>query len=332
MWSKIKEALPAIGVALAVSVVGVSAFFGGRATITTTVEDGKINYTVEAGGSLELPQATVFETADGEIVVENAPVVEAVDSNNSSKLTECSDSETECGLGAYFYAPTDTPYAFYEYTKGGCWNTDGAYGAQCWDYGDLFWQNYAGHRLSTCGTGAAKGTIADGCWQINAGDDFVMEWDPHNLQPGDFAVFTSGTWGHIGEVLGYYDNGYILLAGQNQGGASCDGGGSAVNVIKISLRDFAGAFRPKAYIKPEPTPEPTPEPANCDVIDVVEGDTMGKIMERCEGKVEWGEAMNEYARSWKSTKYLLYPNVYAGWQSENGYGLFAGDTIVRVDK
>lgn len=311
-------------------IIGVVGGIVGGTNINITNKDGKTQITVESSYSIELPQAEVIETADGEIEVVDAPVVEAVDSQNASILIECDENEEECGLGAFYWAPTETPYAFYNYTKDQCWNTDGSYGAQCWDYGDLFWQNYAGRRLSTCGTGAAKGTIEDGCWQINAGDDFVMEWNPLNLQPGDFAVFNNGTWGHIGEVLGYYDNGYILIAGQNQGGTACTGGGAAVNVIKISLKNFAGAFRPKAYIAPEPEPEPQPEPDNCDRIEVKAGDTLGEIMERCEGEIKWGAAMDEYARSWKSTKYMLYPTVYDGWASEGGYGLFAGDIIERV--
>jgi hypothetical protein len=63
-------------------------------------------------------------------------------------------------------------------------------------------------------------------------------------------------------ALGSYNNGYVALLGQNQGGYACDGGGQATNIINISLKDFAGAFRPKTYEKPdpEPTPEPEPEP------------------------------------------------------------------------
>jgi len=83
---------------------------------------------------------------------------------------------------------------------------------------------------------------------------------------------------------------------------------------------------------PEPTPTPTPTPtpvSSCKVINVVAGDTLGAIMKRCEGKVEWGEAMNEYARSWYSTVVRPGQSVYQGWVSSSGVGLFAGDTIER---
>lgn len=303
---------------------------GGAIGFNIKTEDGKTTVTIESSTTIELPAVEVLETEDGEIEVIGATTVEAVDSVNSTALTECDENEEECGMGTYYYAPVDTPYVFYDYTKNQCWNTDGAYGGQCWDYGDLFWQNYAGRRLSTCGTGAAKGTWEGDCKYVNAGNDFTLIYDKTQLQPGDWAVFNNGTWGHIGMVMGYYDNGYVLLAGQNQGGYACQGGGAAVNVIKISLGAFSGAFRPNAYIKPEPQPEPTPEPQSCDVIEVKAGDTLGKIMKDCEGEIKWGEAMNDYARSWKSTKYAIYPTVYDGWVSEGGVGLFAGDTIERI--
>lgn len=91
-----------------------------------------------------------------------------------------------------------------------------------------------------------------------------------------------------------------------------------------------GDYEPDPEPTPTPTPTPTPEPvSSCKVINVVAGDTLGAIMKRCEGKVEWGEAMNEYARSWYSTVVKPGQSVYQGWISGSGVGLFAGDTIER---
>lgn len=82
---------------------------------------------------------------------------------------------------------------------------------------------------------------------------------------------------------------------------------------------------------PTPTSEPTPEPvASCDLINVYKGDTMGAIMRRCEGYVQWGAAMDAYARSWVSTKVKPGQTVYDGWHSSTGVGLYAGDIIQRV--
>lgn len=68
---------------------------------------------------------------------------------------------------------------------------------------------------------------------------------------------------------------------------------------------------------------------SCDVINVVAGDTMSGIMRRCEGSVQYGEAMNAYARSWYSTVVKPGQSVYDGWRSSSGVGLYAGDTIER---
>ena len=83
---------------------------------------------------------------------------------------------------------------------------------------------------------------------------------------------------------------------------------------------------------PDPEPTPTPEPtpvSSCSLINVVKGDTMGAIMKRCEGYVVYGEAMNEYAKTWYSTIVKPGQSVYEGWTSGTGVGLYAGDTIER---
>ena len=287
-------------------------------------KDAMITYAKEA-----VP--TIITNADGKEETIDAPTVLEIDAQNPI----CPEGQ-ECGIGKYIYAPTGTATEFKNYTIGKCWNTDGYYGSQCWDLGDLFWQNYAGRNLNTCGTGAAKGTW--NCRSKNAGKEFDLITDPKQLRLGDWVVFNNGTWGHIGMAMGNYNNGYIALLGQNQGGSACAGGGSSANIINISLGSFAGAFRPKTYVKPTPAPEPTPTPTpspspepvsyDCNTINVVKGDTMGSIMKRCKGYVVYGQAMNEYASHWYSTKIKPGQSVYQGWLSPTGYGLFANDTII----
>lgn len=346
---KISKKLTALIVATILAVIGVIT----GVTVNVNIENNKINATIEYSGEAVSPEIENeaelegVETGQGEIKIdgEAVPTVEAVETN--SPVTEVEDQEAcpegeECGRGAaYPKLNVSSPQAFANDTLGKCINVDGFAGSQCWDSMSAFFYNYAGRVLSTCGTGAAKGTIADGCWQKNAGNEFIMIWDKTQIQAGDIAVYSTGQWGHIGMAMGSYNNGYFTLLGQNQGGTPCPGGGAAGNIINLSTRDFIGAFRPKAYIKPEPkptpapTPKPTPAPApvvdRCKVRTVVKGDTMGKIMKECKGKITWGNAMNDYANHWYSTKLNKPVTVYYGWTHGTGYGLFAGDVIEYRD-
>lgn len=335
---------------LIVLIVAIIAGVGGAA-ININIENGKVKADIVYSDEAIMPEITDakdiegIETGQGEVKLdgETIPTVESVDATNqqvnpeSEEVVECPDGE-ECGQGATYPAiNTSTPQAFINATLGGCYNVDGYYNEQCWDYAALFFLNYAGHTFYTCGTGAAKGAIADGCWQKNATNKFTMIWDATKLQAGDIVVFNNGQYGHVGMATGGYNNGYVTLAGQNQGGGLCPGSsmGARVNIINISLKYFAGAFRPNTYIKPEPKPTPAPAPMpapapvvdQCKVWNVKKGDTLGKIMQTCRGKIEWGAAMNDYASHWYSTKFKKYLTVYDGWASQYGVGLFAGDTI-----
>lgn len=280
---------------------------------------------VETSFSMHLSskqQPALIETDEGMIEVEDIVTVEEVDGNQLTN--ECPVDEPECGLGSYIYAPVESPTVFKDYVYGGCWNTDGAYGAQCWDLADMFWQNYSGRNFSTCGTGAAKGSW--NCKEYNAGSEFELIYDVTSLQAGDWVIFGSGKYGHVGMAMGNYNNGYVALLGQNQGGSPCEGGGSSANIINISLNSFIGAFRPKSYIKPEPKPEPIPV-SHCIEWHVQSGDTMSKIMMECEGTIQYGEVMNEYAKTWYSLVYAPNQSVYDGWNSPSGVGLYSGDDI-----
>lgn len=67
--------------------------------------------------------------------------------------------------------------------------------------------------------------------------------------------------------------------------------------------------------------------SGCTLLNVKSGDTMGSIMQRCRGYIRYGEAMNNYARLWYSTKVKPGQSVYDGWHSSTGVGLYAGDVI-----
>lgn len=153
---------------------------------------------------------------------------------------------------------TDTFENFITDTEDKCVIEGNTYGAQCVSLAQAFWTNYAGRGLTDCGTGAARGIWF--CRDENAGDDFEIVEGSQNLQPGDWVVFNSGTWGHIGMVYDYPQDNYIPLYGENQGGKQCDAGGSQPNFILLSDKTMLGAFRPKDYIKCEPPVVPeTPD-------------------------------------------------------------------------
>lgn len=94
-----------------------------------------------------------------------------------------------------------------------------------------------------------------------------------------------------------------------------------------------GDWAPDPEPTPEPTPTPTPEPVadTCKRRHVYKGDTMSAIMKECEGRVVWGEAMNNYANHWYSTVVNPGKSVFYGWTHGTGYGLFANDIIEYKD-
>lgn len=274
-----------------------------------------------------VPAVIINENGEEETI--EVPTVESIDGGEILH-DQCKEGE-ECGLGAYIYAPTDTYEHFKDYTIGKCWNVDGSFGAQCWDLSSLHAMNYTNDKrtFSTCGTGAAKGMWA--CKEQNAGTEYSLVYDVYKTKVGDIAVWEGGTWGHTCVIAGPVKNGYVACLGQNQGGSACPGGGAATNIINLSIKGFLGAFHPKTYVDPtppEPKPTPTPTPvSNCKKWQLQWGDTLGQIMKTCEGRIEWGEAMNNYARSWVDESTGI--DVFTGWNTYPGIGLYAGHTIVK---
>lgn len=299
----------------------------GSGIALTATPDG--NITVASTYRIELADEqvpTLIENANGEIEELSAPTVEMIDSKQAF-----AEGELDFGQGSVSTRDLSSPDTYKNQVIGYCIDIDGKWGSQCVDLFAEFHYNYTGRWLSNNGTGAAYGL-----WDArdyNAGDDYELIANPHDLQPGDWVIFSGGEYGHVGMAVGYYNNGYIALLGENQGGSPCAGGGSSANIINMSLANFRGAFRPKIYVKPAPAPEPEPEPALPEVdyntYSVKAGDTLSDIMSKLEGYVEYGESMNDYAKSWRSTLIVPGQTVYDGWTSGTGYGLFAGDIIQR---
>lgn len=212
----------------------------------------------------EDPKPAFMEDDRGELVeLESIPTMEEVDGGQfMDKDSGVSVVEGEYeDLGWSETYNVSTPEAFKNDTLNRCIIANNYYGAQCVSLARVFWWSYADRDVSTCGTGMAKGMM--NCYEENAGENFLVYWsdDKDEIQAGDWLVFNGGQYGHIGMALGPVVNGYVTLLGENQGGHSCgeNVGGSATNIININIKNLIGFYRPKAYIKPEPTPPATPD-------------------------------------------------------------------------
>jgi hypothetical protein len=221
---------------------------------TKTVE---VEVKVDTGGAVE------FGTTDEPVDITNEAIEAAP--QEDIKTVETVDGgkiEEFAGYGEWY--PTDTYENFIKATINKCVSEGNPFGAQCVSLAQAYWTSYAGYGVDLCGTGAARGMWA--CKENNAKDSFVLIENAANVQPGDWIITDGGTWGHVAMAVGYYNNGYIAVYGENQGGVLCPGGGSQPNVINLSMRTFLGAFRPKDYIIPEPEPEPVPDAPDTSVL------------------------------------------------------------------
>lgn len=157
---------------------------------------------------------------------------------------------------------------FIDQTKGKSYDMDGAYGAQCWDYGDYFWLQQVGRSLSTGNTGCARG-----CWtsasarKANAGKEFDLITDKKNLKYGDWVILNTGQFGHVGIVTAInLKNSTVTLQSQNQGIIR-----NKVTTVTFNLMSFLGAFRYRAFWKSDK------QVSHETVYTVKKGDTLSAI-------------------------------------------------------
>lgn len=203
----------------------------------------------------------LIEDDKGEMIeIEDIPTYEEIDGGRfEDKDTGLSLNNGEYeDLGWSELYNTSSPEAFKNDTLNKCIYANNRYGAQCVSLARVFWWSYADRDVSTCGTGMAKGMME--CADQNAGDDFKVYWSDSQdkIQAGDWLVFGGGKWGHTCMSLGPIHNGYVTCLGENQNGGYCELGGSATNIVNLSLKNLIGFYRPKLYIQPEPKPEPQP--------------------------------------------------------------------------
>lgn len=141
-----------------------------------------------------------------------------------------------------------------KYPVGSVVDTDGFYGAQCWDYANAFWKQQVGRTLVTKPGGNGK---ACQCWTISldansVGFTIIRNWS--SLRPGDWVFWDCDSTrpdGHVAMCVSSMDsNGQYSFYGQNQGGTPVAAGGAAVSVAKFSVSGFLGGLRYKGWEQP----------------------------------------------------------------------------------
>lgn len=255
-----RKLLIGVGVCLSMIGSGFALNFAIRPYTTEEkiVEKEKI---IDAGVRITLPETLPKNVYNdkGELNPDDIyPYVESVDGGQFLDITE-NLPENDGGfaaLGSIEVVDTSSPEAFVSSTLGKCIIADNYFGAQCVSLQRAFWWNYAGYDVTTCGTGVAKGEAL--CPEELARDKFKIINSSSEIIAGTFIV-TDGSWtGHVCMALDKPVNGYVRCLGENQGGRSCgeNVGGSATNIINLSVRQFLVGFIPLTYIpKPNVLPD-----------------------------------------------------------------------------
>lgn len=235
----------------------ISGMFGYSLKATFTETETKVEFTTS---NLELSEEKTEAELDndlGEVVSPDLaiPTVESVD---GGRLEDIETGEYN-DLGSIELVDTSTLENFVKSVLNRCIIANNRFGAQCVSLARAFWWDYAGYDVSTCGTGVAKGMM--NCADDNAKDKFTVIWNPEEIIAGTWIVTGGSITGHICQALGKPVNGYVTCLGENQGGHSCgeNVGGSATNIINLSLKNFIGGYIPNSYI-PVPEPEPITPP------------------------------------------------------------------------
>ena len=212
---------------------------------------------------MELPEKVQIEYVNdlGEVVtLEDYPTVEEIDGGGNFEelsLYTVDNFDQYHDLGAIETdVDTSSPSAFAESTLQRCIYANNYFGAQCVSLFRAFSWAYAGRDITTCGTGLAKGMM--NCYEENAGDDYDVIWNTDDIVAGTWAVFDGSLTGHVCMALDKPVNGYVACLGENQGGKKCEKGGSATNIIKLSLKNYIGGYIPVDYITPV-VPEVLPD-------------------------------------------------------------------------
>jgi len=179
----------------------------------------------------------------------------------------------QMGSLTYYDVDVSTPTAFYNEVNGKGFNE--GYGYQCVAGFKEFMYALSGKYVAAAG-GGAKGYATQQAQIEPLG--FKWHSGTAGLQNGDWAIWTTGQYGHVSM---YYNGKWF---GQNQYAADPNAG-NPFNLASISTNGIAGYYRPNIYIAVEPTKPVDPDTGNNgeDVHNVAathtvqSGDTLGGI-------------------------------------------------------
>ena len=128
-------------------------------------------------------------------------------------------------------------------------DTDGWFGAQCWDYANAFWRAQTGRTLQT-GPNRSASDVWRNSRSVNAGNEFTLITAKKDIKKGDWIVTSESATaiGHIALAAENYNGGDTLACyGQNQGGTPVPSGGAVVSYTTLNITPFVGAFRYKHW-------------------------------------------------------------------------------------
>lgn len=134
-------------------------------------------------------------------------------------------------------------------------DTDGYWGAQCWDYANAFWKTQVNRTLQT-GSHRSASDVWRQSRVVNAGTEFGTFSTKALIKRGDWIVMSGSAdaVGHIALAAEDYNGTNILQCyGQNQGGTPVPQGGAVISLTSISIADFVGGFRYAGW-NTSPTP------------------------------------------------------------------------------
>lgn len=186
-------------------------------------------------------------------------------------LSGCTPTDLpQMGSLVYYSVDVSSPTAFYNNVNGKGFNE--GYGYQCVAGFKEFMYALSGKYVAASNGGAKS--YANQQAQIEP-LGFTWHSGTDGLQNGDWAIWTSGQYGHVSM---FYDGKWF---GQNQYAANPNAG-NPFNLASISNNGIAGYYRPNIYIAQEkPTPIEPIAPTTPMVEDisytVQNGDTLGAI-------------------------------------------------------